>query len=129
MTFEKLVPNLMVEDVSLTLNYYHGVLGFETISTWPTTGEDPTRATVKKDDVEITFQAEDSLKKEIPELRHDDPAGGFTLTIMISNVQEFYDHLYSSLDVVVHISENSRGMRQFTVKDINGYYLTFAERI
>lgn len=129
MKLERIVPNLMVKDIAVTLNYYRGVLGFETISTWPDSGEDLRRATVKKGDVEIMFQSEQSLKKEIPELRHDDPAGGFTIVIRVTDVQAFYDHLYASLDVVVQIKETNQGTRQFTIRDINGYYLTFAEKL
>ncbi|MEO9871533.1 VOC family protein [Ekhidna sp.] len=127
MKLEKLIPNLMVEDISLTLNYYHGVLGFDTVSTWPESGEEFRKAKVKKGNVEIMFQSEESLKKEIPELRHDDPAGGLTLVIMVTDISEFYNHLYSSLDVVVTLKDTPQGMRQFTVRDVNGYYLTFAE--
>ncbi|MEP0987157.1 VOC family protein [Ekhidna sp.] len=130
MKLEKLIPNLMVEDISFTLNYYHGVLGFDTVSTWPEADdEELRRAKVRKGDVEIMFQSEKSLKKEIPELRHDDPAGGLTLVIMVTGISEFYNHLYSSLDVVVPLKDTPQGMKQFTVRDVNGYYLTFAESL
>lgn len=127
MILEKLIPNLMVEDIAITLNYYHGVLGFETINTWPESGEELQWARVKKGEVEIMFQNEESLKREIPELRNDNPSGGLTFIIMVTDVAEFYNHLYASLDVVVQIKETFHGMRQFTIRDINGYYLTFAE--
>jgi len=129
MKLETLIPNLMVEDIRLTLNYYHGVLGFETVSTSPESGEELHRAKVKKGNVEIMFQSENSLKRELPELNHDEPAGGFTLVILMTGLDEFYEDLYTSSDVVDQIKETLYGMRQFTIRDVNGYYLTFAEPI
>jgi len=129
MKLQTLIPNLMVEDIRLTLNYYHGVLGFETVSTVPETGDELHRAKVKKGNVEIMFQSEDSLKAELPELRHDEPAGGFTLVFQVTGLDEFYKDSYITLDVVDQLKETFSGMRQFTIRDVNGYYLTFAEPI
>jgi len=131
MNLDKIVPNLMVEDVRQTLNYYHGVLAFETINTVPdpNSENDLVRATVKKGNVEISFQAEDSLKAELPELRHDEPSGGFTLVIRMTGVDEYYQYLLQSADIVDQMKETFMGMKQFTIRDVDGYYLTFAEPI
>ncbi|MTI41188.1 VOC family protein [Fulvivirga lutimaris] len=129
MKLEKLTPNLMVEDVQQTINYYHGVLAFEKIDTVPENGEDLVWARMKKGEVEIMFQEEDSLKSDIPEIRHEKIGGGTTLFIQMTGIQEYYDYLYSSADVVVQMKETFYGMKEFTIRDINGYYLTFAEPI
>ncbi|TRX46398.1 hypothetical protein FNH22_30870 [Fulvivirga sp. M361] len=129
MKLETIVPNLMVEDVRQTINYYHGVLGFDTVSVLPESGDELDWARVKKGNVEIMFQSEDSLKKDIPELRDEEPGGGLTLFIKMTGVNEYYDYLYTSSDVVDHIKDTHYGMREFTIRDVNGYYLTFAEEI
>lgn len=127
MNLEKLIPNLMVKNVDITLNYYHGVLGFVTQKTWKDSDGDIRSIRMKKDEIEIIFQSEESMKKEIPELRNEHPSGGLTLVIMVSNVQEYYDHWYESLDVVVQLKDTPQGMKQFTIRDINGFFLTFSE--
>jgi len=129
MKLESITPNLMVEDVRQTINYYHGVLGFKTISMSPEGADELVRAVVKKGNAKIMFQSEDSLKKELPELRHDEPAGGFTINFEMTGVNEYYDYLYISSDVVDQIRDTKYGTRQFTIRDVNGYYLTFAEKI
>lgn len=129
MKLESITPNLMVEDVRQTINYYHGVLGFETVSTSPEGADELVRAVVKKGNAKIMFQSEDSLKAELPELRHDEPAGGFTIIIEMTGVNEYYDYLYISSDVVDQIRDTKYGTRQFTIRDVNGYYLTFAEKL
>ena len=127
MKLQSITPNLMVEDVQQTINYYHGVLGFETIDTVPENGENLVWANLKKGDVEIMIQEEDSLKNDLPEIRHEKIGGGTTLFIKMTGVQEYYDYLYSSADVVVQIKDTFYGTKEFTIRDINGYYLTFAE--
>jgi len=129
MKLEKITPNLMVEDVLQTINYYHGVLAFDKIDTVPESGDEFVWARMKKGDVEIMFQEEDNLKKELPEIRHEKIGGGTTLFIQMTGIQEYYDYLYSSADIVVQMKETFYGMKEFTIRDINGYYLTFAEPV
>jgi lactoylglutathione lyase len=129
MKLETITPNLMVEDVKQTINYYHGVLGFKTVATVPEKGDELVWAHLKKGDVEIMIQEEDSLKSDLPEIRHEKIGGGCTLFIKMTGVDEYYDYLYSSADIVVQLKNTFYGMREFTIRDINGYYLTFAEPI
>ncbi|QSE98055.1 VOC family protein [Fulvivirga lutea] len=129
MKLETLTPNLMVDDVRATINYYHGIFGFETVSTVPEKGDVLDWARMKKGDVDIMFQSEESLKKDIPEIRHESPGGGATLFIKMTGIEEFYDRHYNDADIVVQLHDTFYGMKEFTVRDINGYYLTFAEPI
>ncbi len=129
MKLETITPNLMVEDVRQTINYYHGVLGFKTVDTVPTESDVLDWARLKKGDVEIMLQSEDSLKKDLPEIRKEDIGGGCTLFITMVGVNDYYDYLYTSADVVDQIKDTFYGMREFTIRDVNGYYLTFAEPI
>jgi uncharacterized glyoxalase superfamily protein PhnB len=129
MKLETLTPNLMVEDIGQTINYYHGVLSFKTVDKMPADGGELIWARLKKGDVEIMIQQEDNMKADLPEIRHEKPGGGFTLFITMSGVDEFYKYLYTTADVVDQIKDTYYGMREFTIRDINGYYLTFAEQI
>jgi uncharacterized glyoxalase superfamily protein PhnB len=126
---ESVIPHLMVEDVRTTLNYYNGALGFKTVSTVAGKGDEFEKATVQRGDVVFRFQSEDSLKKQVPELRHDEPAGGLILTINATGIQDFYDRNYQSLDVVEQIKKTGSGRIRFTIRDINGYYLRFSEEV
>lgn len=129
MKLETLTPNLMVDDINQTINYYHGVLSFTTLDKMANDKGELIWARLKKGDVEIMFQQEDSLKAELPEIRKESIGGGFTLYITITGVDEFYEYLYTTADVVAQLKNKLYGMREFTIRDINGYYLTFAEPI
>ncbi|HNP18422.1 MAG TPA: bleomycin resistance family protein [Fulvivirga sp.] len=129
MKLETLTPNLMVDDINQTINYYHGVLSFTTLDKMANDKGELIWARLKKGDVEIMFQQEDSLKAELPEIRKESIGGGFTLYITMAGVDEFYEYLYTTADVVAQLKNKLYGMREFTIRDINGYYLTFAEPI
>ena len=126
--FETLTPNLMVEDVNQTVAYYHSVLGFEKISSVPEEGE-LVWAKMAKDGVELMFQEEENLKKDLPEMSNETPGGGFNLFIKMHGIKALYDKIYEKADIVDEMRETFYGMREFTIKDVKGYYLTFAEPI
>ena len=42
---------------------------------------------------------------------------------------QFYKQHYNDADIVVDLHDTFYNMKEFTVRDINGYYLTFAEEI
>ncbi len=127
MKLESLTPNLMVEDVQETINYYHGVLGFDTIDKVPENGVDLVWANLKKGDVEIMVQSVESLIEDIPEIRHEKIGGGTTLFIKMTGVEKLYEDLYEAADVVVQMKDTFYGTKEFTIRDVNGYFLTFAE--
>ncbi len=118
----------MVENVSETINYYHAVLGFDKISSVPEEG-DFVWASMRKDDVEIMFQEEENLKNDLPALSSESPGGGTTLFLKINGVDDLYNRIYKKADVVDGLRDTFYGMREFTIRDINGYYLTVAEPV
>lgn len=64
---KKLTPNLMVENVNKTVEFYKDILGFETVMTVPEEGVF-NWAMMKNGNVEIMFQTKENLVKEIPDL-------------------------------------------------------------
>ena len=68
MMLKKLIPNLMVQDVNRTIEFYQVFLGFELVQTVPEAGQFEW-ASMQCGAVEIMFQAESSLTQDIPALR------------------------------------------------------------
>lgn len=123
-----LIPNLMVEDVNECINFYHRLFGFNEISRLPET-DNPEWALMGKDGVQVMFTEEKSLKNHISELRHEKPGGGFVLYIRTVGLNELYQKISESVDVVEEPKDTSYAIREFTIRDLNGYYITFAENI
>lgn len=126
MTLNKLTPNMMVEDVNATVAFYRDVLGFNLVMTVPDSGRFDW-ALVKRDEVEVMFQARASLSEELP-LFDGQPIGGvLTFYIDMEGVDELYETLRPRVTVVKDLDATFYGTREFSIQDCNGFILTFAE--
>jgi uncharacterized glyoxalase superfamily protein PhnB len=135
-TMKKITPNIMAADVNATIDYYKQNLEFEFVM-----GVDEgkevkmgdfgdstlTWAMLKKDDVEIMLQREDSLIEELPEFKGLKIGGTFTLYISMQDVKSFYDKIKNKVEVVKDIHKTFYGADEFVIKDLNGYIIYFAE--
>jgi len=133
---KKITPNIMVADVNATIDFYKQNLEFEfvmgvdedkevkmgdfgnSILTW---------AMLKKDDVEIMLQREDSLIEELPEFKGLKIGGTFTLYIGMQDVKSFYDKIKDKVEIIKDMHKTFYGADEFVIKDLNGYIIYFAE--
>ena len=139
MAINKLAPNLMVEDVNSTVEFYQEVLGFEFVMgvieeiQEVLTSYKKDRlldyAMVKCGDVEIMFQAKRSLTDAIPALKDKEIGGTFTLYMELDGVSELYARVKDSVTIIKELHATFYGMQEFYIKDCNGYLLTFAESV
>jgi lactoylglutathione lyase len=124
---ESITPNLIVQDVNATVNYYKDQLGFQLIASVPESGK-LNWAMVQRNQVPLMFQSGESLQEDMPELKLTKGGVG-TFFIRMTSIKELFNELKGKAEVVVNMRDTFYGMREFTIKDINGYYLTFAEAI
>ena len=123
---KKLTPNLMVEDVNQTVAWYKDVLGFEVLATVPDQGQFDW-AMMRRDDVQVMFQARSSLTQEIPALAGAPIGGSLTFYVEVSGLTELYEQLKPSVEIVYDMHATFYGAQEFYVKDCNGYILGFSE--
>ena len=128
MQLKTLTPNVMVEDVNQTIEFYRDVLGFQVNVTVPDTGQFDW-ASMKRDSVELMFQARSSLSSEIPAYADLPIGGALTFFIQMEGLQELYDRLKGKITIVQDLHTTFYGMREFAIRDCNGYVLTFAEAV
>ena len=107
-----------VEDVRKTAEYYRDLLGFEITFEW---GDPVTYAVMKRGEgvsVHIVQKDDDGFE---PSSVHT------ALYVFVHDVDAVYDE-YKSKDVNItnDIGDREYGMRDFDVKDPNGYCLSFA---
>ncbi len=127
-TFKQLTPNLMVEDVNTTIDFYKNILGFEVLATVPETGTF-NWAMLKQGNVEIQLQTRASLSEEIP-IFHDKPIGGaLTLYIGVEGIQELHERIKQRVRVVQNMHTTFYGTREFAIQDSNGFAISFAETV
>jgi lactoylglutathione lyase len=123
---KKLTPNIMVEDVNNTIEFYQKLLGFEVLVTVPEEGQ-CAWAMLKRDAVEMMFQSRTSLGEEIPALHQKEIGGSLTFYIEVEDVEGLYEHLKGSVTIVQDMHKTFYGAQEFAIQDCNGFILAFAQ--
>jgi GNAT superfamily N-acetyltransferase/catechol 2,3-dioxygenase-like lactoylglutathione lyase family enzyme len=111
-------PVLAVDDIDKTIAYYHETLGFPQKWTW---GNPPNHGGVSWNG--STF-LQFSLNPEYAKQTH-----GEFIWINSKNLNELYNlHQKNKVDIVVPVVTRPWGFTEYTIRDINGYFITFSER-
>lgn len=127
MALNTLTPNLMVNDVEETIEYYTDILGFTLLKTVPEKGN-PDWAMVKRNDVILMFQSAKSLKDELPKLKSQKPGGGLTFYIKVDRITELHEELVDNeVEIIADLESTFYDTIEFSIIDNNGYVLTFSE--
>lgn len=127
MKLNSLTPNLMVNDVEETIEFYTDILGFTVLMTVPETGK-LDWAMVKRNDVVIMFQTKKSLSSELPRLAGEKPGGGLTFYIKVDRITELHEELFNNeVEIISELESTFYNTIEFSVVDLNGYVLTFSE--
>jgi uncharacterized glyoxalase superfamily protein PhnB len=123
---KKLTPNLMVEDVARTLEFYRETLGFEVVTTLPEQAPFDF-AIVQRDGVELMFQSRPSLSENVPALTGAPIGASQTFYIEVEGVRDLYQALHDKVEIVVDFHTTFYGTQEFYFRDVNGYILSFSE--
>ena len=126
-TLKKLTPNIMVEHVNSTIDFYRDILGFELLASVPEQGTFDW-AMMKRDTVEIMFQSRTSLSGDLPRFSDKAIGGTLTLYIDVADIKGLYANLQNKVKLVHDMATTFYGAQEFTIEDCNGYILTFAEQ-
>lgn len=124
---ESLSPNLMVENVNKTVDFYCKKLGFDLAMSVPESGE-YNWAMITNGNAVIMFQNRESMSDELKIFKEVPIGGSMSLYIRIKNVKDFYKELQSvsEVKIIKKLKTTFYGASEFTVQDNNGYIITFA---
>lgn len=112
---EQAHAGLAVADVPAAVEFYVQRLGFRPGFTW---GDPPTFAGITLGDVQIFLQ------QGTP-----DPKG-CSVYFVVDDADELYDfHRANGVEVAEPIGDREYGIRDYTVRDLHGYYLCFGHRL
>ena len=120
---------LITEDISRAINYYRNTLGFELANAMPE--NDPTWCLLKRDDVRIMFLGrhehgdEEGHSHDDEGQDHQHAPAVSSLYFYPDNVDALWDQLKDRGEVEVPLQDMDYGMREFTIRDPNGYALNF----
>ena len=122
---ESLAPNIFVKDMKATIAFYK-VLGFNVTMSVPESGDELVWAMMANGSVTMMFQTFESLASELPEVSRADGAS-LLLYINLKNIKQFFEDIKDQVTVLKGLETTFYGATEFSIKDNNGYVLTFAE--
>jgi uncharacterized glyoxalase superfamily protein PhnB len=125
---KSLTPNVIVDDVNLTLDYYSKHLGFTMVASVPETGTFDWAMAVR-DGVTLMFQSLKSIQEDLPELKIEQKGGIGTFFIQMDGIDKLYRDLKGKAEIASEMRTTFYGKKEFTIRDVNGYFLTFAEDV
>jgi len=132
MTVNSLTPDLMVEDLAETVEWYQRVFEADLDATLPDEAdlEDSWWAQVSIDDVSLMFQERDSLTEKLPVIEGQDIGGSVAFYVDIDDAEQLRDDLADAgVEIAADLHETDFGWQQFAIQDCNGYVLWFGEKL
>ena len=124
--FESLSPNVIVDDVNKAVDYYTTLLGFSLIVSKPESGVFDW-AMVQKENVVFMFQSLPSIQEDMPSLKINSKGSLGTFYINVKGIDELYHSIKGKVEIVVDMRVTFYNAKEFVVKDLNGYFLAFAQ--
>lgn len=127
MELKTLTINLMVADVQRSVDFYSRSFGFEVITTVP--GEhELVFAMIKTGSVSIMLQSMSSFAESNPEFGKTPIGGTVLLYIDVSEIRILYQKVKKAgVQIYREMHDTFYGTSEFTVKDCDGYLISFAE--
>lgn len=122
---DSLTVNTFVKDINTTISFYKQ-LGFEVAMSVPEQG-DPVWAMLTNGGAAIMVQALDSIGSDLPDIDRTRTGGTLLFYIKLKQIHSFFDTLKDKVEVVKGLEKTFYGATEFTIKDADGYHLTFAE--
>jgi catechol 2,3-dioxygenase-like lactoylglutathione lyase family enzyme len=116
----RVLPALLVTDMRKTLDFYVDVLGFMQTGYYPIES-DPIRTEVRRDGVAII------LFTEAMRLAGDTPAFTGVLYVFPESVDRLANEFRGKVPFQWGPEDTEFGIREFAIRDPNGYLLVFAE--
>ena len=138
MKFQKLTPNFSVRDVRETVKFYQDMLGFKFEMAVPDGSTiiekeisekgEYAYAMMSKDEVYVMFLKTDSFVEDISVLKGFPQGASVLFYIDVEGIDEVYTKLKERVEIAKELETTWYGMREFYIKDCNGYIIGFAER-
>jgi uncharacterized glyoxalase superfamily protein PhnB len=124
---ETLSPNIFVSNMAETIGFYK-ILGFTVTMSVPQDGSDFVWVMMNNGGVTIMFQTFESLGDDMPDINRSN-GGSLLLYINLKNINAFYGEIKDKVTVLTGLEKTFYGATEFSIKDNNGYVLTFAEHV
>ena len=119
MQFHELTPMLWVPDIKQTVAFYTEVLGF----TCDNSSDEWQWASISRNAVVFMLAAPNE------HMPYDGPKFTGSFYVRVDEVNALWNELKDKVEIVYPINNFEYGMREFAIKDNNGFMLQFGQEI
>lgn len=128
--YETITANLMVSDVDESVEFYREILGFDLEMSVPDeSGNKLQWAMMSREGTAVMLQSVESITEEYPQWSGREPGGTFALFVKMTGLEEYHKQVSAKTDILKDPYETFYGMREFQLRDPDGYVFTFAEEL
>lgn len=127
-TFTSVTPNLLVQDIDRSTAFYRDVLGFVIKQTVPDAAPF-VFVWLERDGVPVFLNDPKAVEKDFPDAPRRAPGGTATLFFVVTEVDALHTTVAPRARVIMPLTTQFYGMREFAVEDPDGHIITFAERV
>ena len=134
----QLTPNLMVHDLQVSIAFYQNILGFSIrmavdeekniLVTEISPEPKLIYAQLEKDGVEIMIQQQSSMVEDLPVFSGCAIGASVSFYMIVENIDELFQQVRGKADCIRELETTWYGMREFYIRDPDGYILGFAEQ-
>ncbi|HSS21044.1 MAG TPA: VOC family protein [Pyrinomonadaceae bacterium] len=117
---KRVVPMIHVPNVRATVEWYES-LGFEVLDTYDDGGDGLSFAVMSFGEARVMFNS--GGQPSVQRRREVD------LYVYCDKVDEVFDSLKDRVEVVERLNDKFYGMREFIIRDLNRFWVTFGQQI
>lgn len=126
MKIKNLTPELMVDDVQESINFYTDILDFKVTISVPE--KKPFFVTLKNGGVELMLYHRNQFAKEIPKFKKLPIGGSIVMYIGVEDIKSFYDRVKNKVKIIQTLHQTDYGSTEFSCEDNSGYVLMFNKK-
>ena len=127
-TFASVTPNLLVSNIDRSTAFYRDVLGFAIKQTVPDAAPF-VFVWLERDSVPVFLNDPKAVEKDVAGAAARPFGGTATLFFVITDVDAFHARVAPHAKVIMPLTTQFYGMREFAISDPDGHILTFAQRV
>jgi len=124
MNIKEITLELMVKDVDETIHFYKEVLGFELLASEQDGGKSYW-AKMSNHGFGLSFKEEQRLKREEEYYKDQGVGGSLAICFDVEDLEGYHGQVEQKCDLLNHPHLTPCGATQFSMRDNNGYLLTF----
>jgi uncharacterized glyoxalase superfamily protein PhnB len=126
MQLTRLTPTLESTDLRATLQFYTEVLGFHCADAYPDAAQ-PCWLSLRNGDIELMFCERNQHRREFS--ASAEPLLTGSLYFNPADVSALWEELKDKVTVEYPLADFDYGMREFGIRDCNGYLLQFGQEL